>query len=120
MTALAFVALGAPALALSDAPAPQTITFDTAFTQRFDKTGAYAGILKLTIASDGIVSGYYRNADAGGFVPVTGGLRGDRIHLDFYLGGNVHIEGTYDGKTISGSTVADGRIYDFDAAPESR
>ncbi len=117
--ALAFVALGTPALALSG-PTAQTVTFDTAFTERYDKAGADAGVLKLTFAPSGVVSGYYRNADAGDFVPVTGGVSGDRIHLDFYLRGAVHIEGTYDGKTISGSTVAGNQIYDFDAAPESK
>ena len=79
-TAAFCVALAAPAFAVPGDVAPQP-TYATTFTPQY-RVGSYTGILKLTIAPDGIVSGVFRNQDVGLFTPVTGGLEGgDRIHL---------------------------------------
>ena len=113
-----FVALAAPALAVTGDELSAPTTFDTSFTPRYE-VGGYPGILKISIAPDGVVSGYYRNQDVGSFVPVTGGLDGDRIHLDFDFRGRAHIVGTYDGRIIAGGTLVDGRIYNFVASPQT-
>lgn len=110
-------ALAAPALAVPGDVAPQP-TYATTFTAEH-QVGSYTGILKLTIAPDGIVSGQFRNQDSGIFTPVTGGLEGgDRIHLDFKWIGPVHITGKFDGTKIVGSTFYNGQLYDFAATPE--
>ena len=107
----------APALAVPGDATPQP-TYATTFTPQY-QVGSYTGILKLTIAPDGVVSGMFRNQDVGTFTPVTGGLEGgDRIHLDFKWIGQVHVVGKFDGTKIVGSTYYDGRIYDFAATPE--
>ena len=110
-------ALAAPALAVPGDAAPQP-TYATTFTPQY-QVGSYTGILKLTIAPDGVVSGVFRNQDVGLFTPVTGGLEGgDRIHLDFKWIGQVHVVGKFDGTKIVGSTYYGGQIYNFAATPE--
>ncbi len=118
IVAAGFFALASPALAVTDDAALQQTSFATTFTERYE-VGSYTGVLKLTIGKDGVVSGFYRNQDAGRFETVTGGLDGDQIHLDFDFNGRVHIDGTYDGKSISGSTLVGGRVYYFVASPQT-
>lgn len=105
-----------PALAVTGDAAPDLATYEATFTPRYE-AGSYLGVLKLAVSPDGIVSGYFRNTDVGRYVPVTGGVENGRIHLDFSWLGPTHIEGTYDGKVIAGSTLARGRVYYFSATP---
>jgi hypothetical protein len=78
--------------------------------------GGYDGTLKLLIEKDGIVNGTYRPNGSGPFVPVAGGLDGDRIWLDFGNGWE-RITGRFRDGAIVGGTFRRGRLWDFSAKP---
>ncbi len=115
---VAIAPIGVSAEVTNDASARGDLTFDTSFVTADHPTpGAYVGILKIRIDRDGTVSGIYRSADRGSFVDVTGGLEGDRIHLDIGDVRSIHIVGTYDKDEIDGGTWLEGRPYAFTATP---
>jgi hypothetical protein len=118
LVALLSLSIAGPALAVSGDGIAAGPGYATSFVPQYG-VGSYAGIMKLTISSDGIISGVYRNEDSGRFTPVTGGLVGDRVHLDFNWVGPTHVEGKYDGTTIHGSTYRDGHVYLFSAVPDA-
>lgn len=117
LSALA-VATVSPALAVTGDASSAMETYQASFTPQYE-VGSYLGIMKLEVSRDGIVSGYFRKIDSGPFVPVTGGVDNGRIHLDFTWIGPTHVDGTYDGKVIAGSTMVDGRVYYFAATPNA-
>jgi hypothetical protein len=112
-------ALLAAALALIAAPAisqaataynsSQTVrvNYDTSIQPLFGFGGPWTGTLQLTFNPDGIISGYYRPADNQNFVTVTGGHNGKDIWLDIGQSGRLHVNGTLQNGTITGSAYDD-------------
>ena len=78
------LALSSLAVASADTTT-RPMDFSTQMTPSFpvtDYAGAYVGALHLSIAANGIVSGWYRAQDAGPVQSVVGGRDGDKIWFD--------------------------------------
>jgi hypothetical protein len=103
----------APALAAG------TYYYDTYFTPEYYGAGSYEGVLRITVAPDGTISGIFRDVDAGGFRDVTGGESGGAVWLD--LGNsefsmiNLHAE---NGKLVGG-IYTPRQPYSFVAVPQA-
>lgn len=95
----------------------KAITYKTALTPDLHGAGEYDGLLTLTVASDGVVNGYFRQDGAARITDVTGGFDGRRIWLSLGQAGLSHIEGTYDGPSIVAGTYIRGQNYTFRAIP---
>jgi hypothetical protein len=93
-------------------------TFDTTLVSVDRITGgAYEGVLRLNISSDGIVQGTFRDAGTPNQRSVIGGLTGDQIWFDIGNGTDAtHITGTYRDGIIEGFTFR-GQTYKFEAKP---
>jgi hypothetical protein len=78
------------------------------------------GRLQISTSSDGIVTGYYRPAYDDSFIPVNGGVEGDRVWLDIGRTGAMRVTGRLVNGTIVGSaTTPHGGIMEFVAgAPQ--
>ncbi|HEY4441202.1 MAG TPA: hypothetical protein VGN14_12155 [Candidatus Elarobacter sp.] len=121
---LAAAALGAAALALpvcsvaattTNAP-PQRFTLDTRMVPKFG-AGEYDGTMRLTVYSNGIVSGTYLPSD-GGVRQVNGGITGKDIWLEIGEMGRLRIVGTFRHGVIDGTVQKPGPdITEFVAAP---
>ncbi len=117
--ALSLSAVASPALAVTThATYPALVVYRTALVPQPYGAGEYAGVLNLTIAQNGIVSGYYRPEDVGQFTSVTGGLDGDHIWLDLGRDGLGHLEGTFSNGKIVASTFVGNQVYAFTATPQ--
>lgn len=105
-TLLLFLVLAAPATSV--AAQPPLKVYATKLTQiNPARVGAeYAGTLKITIASDGIVSGWYIPESQPRFIPVTGGSEDGRIWFDIGERGQLHFQGTFqkDGSLTGSAT----------------
>jgi hypothetical protein len=115
--ALGFGTVGSTARAASTTLALAPITGATSvnLTTEFrpsETGGEYDGTLQLHVSRDGIVSGFYRPSD-GSFVPVEGGLDGEKLWLDFGWRGRVHITGTFDGRSLDGGAFFDRQPWTF-------
>ncbi|HXW77214.1 MAG TPA: hypothetical protein VEJ20_07385 [Candidatus Eremiobacteraceae bacterium] len=86
--------LSAPAIASAES-AP-TFTYATTLrqTQPLPSGGVYTGSLRLTVASDGIVNGWYIPSDEGRFIAVTGGEQDGKFWLQVGDNGDFQIFGT--------------------------
>jgi hypothetical protein len=71
-------ALATP-LAAGAAAAEQSYVLQTRIIEQSPSVGEFDGSLQLRITPDGIVSGYYRPDENMRFIPVTGGVTGDRF-----------------------------------------
>ena len=112
LPALATVTAGPPLVS-----GPQT--YATTLTPDWRGVGEYDGRLTLSIDAQGIVSGYFRQADSSRLTWVTGGLSGREMWLDLGQAGLTHIDVTFDGRTIVGGTYLFGQTYTFKAFPQS-
>jgi hypothetical protein len=96
MTSLTSGALAATILAtqlatssgVSAASAERSYQLETRIVEAAPSVGEYDGSLQLHVSSQGIVSGFYRPDDNPRFVPVTGGVTGDRFWLDIGIFGS--------------------------------
>ena len=89
------LSFGLPALAVENTVTsgdPVHFQYNTRLIPRFS-AGEYDGQMRLVIDANGIVSGTYVPSD-GGPRPVTGGVTGDKIWLDFGAGNQWHVTGT--------------------------
>ncbi|MBD5633455.1 MAG: hypothetical protein IAI49_03150 [Candidatus Eremiobacteraeota bacterium] len=92
----------------------KTVTFDTSLVAvDHPSGGAYEGTLSITIGKSGTILGYYRPVDSGAFEQVSGGLDGDRIHLE--IGANPPIDGVYRNGKIVGYTFVNELTHRFTA-----
>jgi len=119
--ALGLAAAGSSAAAAAETGlAPGTYTYATTLTPQFYGAGAYEGVLRLTVANDGGIFGYFRYDDAGTVRSVVGGVTGNRIWLD--LGGNVStvpINGTVENGKILGGLYDGRQPFEFVATPDA-
>jgi hypothetical protein len=74
-------ALAAP-LGAGAASVGRSYQIQTRIVEQSPGVGEFDGSLQLKISPAGIVTGYYRPADNPRFIPVSGGLTGDRFWLD--------------------------------------
>lgn len=82
------------------------------------QTGFFPGTLQFAVSSVGIVSGWYREAPQGNYVPVSGSC--DRSRCWFTLdNGNFQISATRqpDG-TLAGSAITRGTVAELAAYPQ--
>jgi len=87
-------------------------------TDPLSQTGFFPGTLQFVVSSGGIVSGWYREAPQGNYVPVSGSC--DQGRCWFTLdNGNFQINATRqsDG-TLAGSAIARGAVAELDAYPQ--
>jgi hypothetical protein len=97
-----------------------TYTFVTTLTPQFYGAGAYEGVLRLTVASDGGISGYFRNDDAGSVREVVGGVTGNRIWLDLEGSpASAPINGTVENGKILGGLYDGHQPFEFVATPDA-
>jgi hypothetical protein len=93
-----------------------TYFYDTYFTPELFGAGSYEGVLRITVAADGTISGLFRDVDAGGFRTVTGGENGADLWLD--LGGAGSSIINEHGKLVGG-VYGTRQPYSFVAAPQA-
>lgn len=121
LAAIAAISL-APLRAPAVVHAAKTVSYHTAYSQTLPvKTaGQVTGVMRLTFASSGIVSGTYRDEFGGRILSVAGGLTGSSLWLSFGSHGGHQFRGTVnkDG-SISGtlSNWRGPRQYHFTAVP---
>ncbi len=84
--------------------------YDVTMTERDLGAGSSRGTLDLRIASDGVVSGFYRAMSGGAPRNVSGGCDGSAIWFDFE---NLSFTGTIDAKGISGRAFRDGGSTEY-------
>jgi hypothetical protein len=122
---LAFLAVCAPALAVTNAGVPASATpYVAAFTPTFGAQGVpYAGTMQLVI-QNGTVSGTYTGISVrpdrlnNRIVPIVGTVSDANGAMQFHVGGALWFNGTmYADGTISGTATYYGRFYDFLAKP---
>jgi hypothetical protein len=119
--AAALAIVGTPAIssaATAYAPnKPVHVNYDTSIQNLYGFDYPWSGTLQLTFNPDGIITGYYRPADNGDLVPVTGGRNGENIWLDIGRSGRLHVTGTLQNGTIAGAAFEEGtmRQYKFNA-----
>jgi hypothetical protein len=114
-------ALGLLALAAAPAiSATEPTAYATALTQLYGSPAPYTGTLKLTIAENGSVHGYYFPSDGSSwFIPVTGGRNGDRIWFDIGDDGMYRVQGrVHDGTIVGTAFTRDNQQYTFVADPQ--
>jgi hypothetical protein len=72
-------------------PTTTSTSYTTALTQvePVSAPGEFDGTMKLSVTTDGIVSGYYIPADEGTIVPVVGGVQNGKYWMD--IGGNTRL-----------------------------
>jgi hypothetical protein len=110
------------AIALSSAPSPtlaqaaQQSTYTTMLTEKHPSpsSSGYTGSLRLTIASDGRVSGYYIPDDQADFIPVVGGMTNGALWLSVGDAGRLQIDATLgqDGSMVGTATELSADVAD--------
>lgn len=115
--------LAAAVLPLSAVAAPEAgvVHYATSLTPLHDYA-PYTGSLDLTYASDGTIHGYYFTSDYSAmYVPVVGGVIGDRIWLDIGTSDVLRIQGRVHDGVIDGGAVGqtESASYSFTAAPSA-
>ncbi|MBV8223209.1 MAG: hypothetical protein JO293_07585 [Candidatus Eremiobacteraeota bacterium] len=115
LTGLALAALAAlPSAVLADSAHSLTGTYATSLTQTgvLASPGTFDGSLRLRVAPDGVVSGWYTPADSGQPLSVTGGLRDGSLWLDIGDRGELHVNAsvTDSGKLVGTATELTGRV----------
>ena len=113
------LSLAAGAVVLATAPnaalaagGDRSYNLNTRIVEQAPSVGEYDGSLRLHVSADGIVSGFYRpDADAR-FIPVTGGLSGNRLWLEIGIFARrpVRFSGTFAGGHIDAQ--ANGLVID--------
>ena len=89
-------------------PTTMNTSYTTALTQvePVSAPGEFDGTLKLSVTTDGIVSGYYIPVDEGTIVPVVGGVQNGKYWMD--IGGNtqlhIYAESGKDGSLVGTAT----------------
>jgi hypothetical protein len=111
--------LFAPAASFADTASTHDYSTTLTQTQPLPSPGAYAGTLKLTLSSGGIVSGWYLPNDDARYVQVTGGEQGGKFWLTVGDRNGFTITGSVgsDGKLVGSATALDASafgIYEFD------
>ena len=109
-----------PPLAASAQTNQRIVNYSTTLseTDPQSQTGFFPGTLQFAVSSGGIVSGWYREAPQGNYVPVSGSC--DRGRCWFTLdNGNFQISATRqpDG-TLAGSAIARGAVAELAAYPQ--
>jgi hypothetical protein len=120
--AAAAAMLVAPITAHAVTGSAKTVTYHTAYrqTRPLPSGGEVTGVMRLTFAPDGSVSGTYREEFAGGTQTVAGGLTGSSIWLSFGARGRHQLQGVLEKNgTISGtlSNWRGPRVFQFTAVP---
>ncbi len=87
--------------------------FNTTISPLWGFGAPWSGTLQLTVTPDDIINGYYRPADTGAFVPVTGGRNGDEVWFDIGARGRTHVQGTLHNGTIVGTAHEDGSVDSY-------
>lgn len=82
-------------------------------TELYGSPAPFSGTLDLKVNPGGIVSGYYFEADGAMYVPVVGGLTGDRIWLDIGRSGSMHVEGQVEPRGVITGTAFDKASGEF-------
>jgi hypothetical protein len=123
IAAIAAVLL-APLTANAVTTSSKTVTYHTAYrqTQPLAAGGEVTGILRLTFAPGGTVSGTYRDEFRGGIHTVAGGVTGSNIWLSFGTRGAHQFRGViHNNGTITGtlSNWRGPRVYHFTAVPST-
>ncbi len=80
-TTMLLTPLAAPVGAKA-AEAERAYQLQTRIVEQAPSVGEFDGSLQLRVSVEGVVSGYYRPDDNPRFVPVTGGVKGDRFWLE--------------------------------------
>ena len=77
--------------------AERSYQLQTRIVEQAPGVGEFDGALQLRVSTDGIVSGFYRPADAPRFIPVSGGVTGDRLWLEIgtFAAHPMHFNGTF-------------------------
>jgi hypothetical protein len=103
--ALVAVLLGAPCAA-GAAAAERSYQLQTRIVEKTPGVGEFDGSLQLRVSPAGIVSGYYRPDDNPRFVPVTGGISGDRfwIEIGTFAAHPLQFSGTFSGGKIDAAS----------------
>lgn len=101
------------------APASGVVHYATSLTP-LHENAPYTGSLELTYAPDGTIHGYYFTSDYSAmYVPVVGGVSGDRIWLDIGTGDVMRVQGRVRDGVIDGGVIGrtETASYTFTAAP---
>lgn len=69
-------------IAAPSATAATSYSTEMQQTQPVPSGGVYAGVLRVSMSSEGIVSGWYLPADAGNVEIVTGGKSGSKVWME--------------------------------------
>jgi hypothetical protein len=118
------LALAAPALAVSTAGPPGSVSYVAAFTPEFGYSGIpYAGTMRLLMHDDGAVTGTYEGISTrpdrfnNHISAVIGAISQDgTLHL--VIGNALAFNGELSGDgSISGTATYYGRLYEFLAKP---
>jgi len=98
----ALAALLATPFIADAAAAERSYELQTRMVEQAPGVGEYDGALQLRVSPDGIVSGYYRPDANPRFIPVSGGIAGDRfwIELGNFGGHSLRFSGTFKNGTI--------------------
>lgn len=97
---------------------PTNLTYQTSMETLPGPSAPWTGSLHLTIDPDGIIRGWYHPADdMAAFIPVNGGLQGDRVWLDIGRQGNLHVSGTMKDREITGGGIdaQNNQMFSFEA-----
>lgn len=83
---------------------PAVTNYDTEMAPSFPlaEAGVYAGTLRLSVSTNGIVQGYYQTQD-GAIEPVVGGKIGDTIWFSIGESGAIRVNANLLGSQIVGS-----------------
>lgn len=103
------------------APGGGVVHYATSLTP-LHENAPYTGSLELTYAPDGTIHGYYFTSDYSAlYIPVVGGVNGDRIWLDIGASDIMRVQGRVHDGVIDGGVIgpADDQSFTFTAAPES-
>ena len=84
--------IAAPAQSLADTQTSYTTSFTQ--TQPLPSAGSYPGTMRLEIASNGIINGWYIPSPSVEFIPITGGEKDGKFWLNIGQNGDVLIQGT--------------------------
>lgn len=98
------LAFAVPAFAYAAAmQTDKTVVYSTDIQPISGFSVPLAGRLEIRTSKDGIITGFYRPADNNNFVPVTGGVIGDRVWIDIGHGGATRVDGRLQDGTIVGT-----------------
>ena len=118
-------AFATPAAFGATATTSRTVDYRVAMRLQNSRAVPFTGKLELRYDSHGIVNGIYRGDSArpdptyGKYIPVSGGLSGKKLTVNFGAQGDFRIQATLqaDGELIGTGLSRNNKRYDFHASP---